>query len=127
MAKRLIATGVALAVLAGAIFAFLNRPTPQNAALATRQKAMEVLGTQIAKLRPGCKVLVLANPFTKDANYLDEKSQFDRAGIRGLEKGLGSKTPVKVVFPEIRPEFYTDRASLMMPDDSRTPLSFLIR
>jgi hypothetical protein len=126
-AKKIIAAAVAVVVLGAAIIAFLKRPTPQNAALSTRQNAMEVLGSQIAKLRPGCKVLVLANPFSKEASYLDEKSQFERAGIRGLQKGLGSKSPIKVVFPEIRPEFYTDRASVMMPDDSRTPLSFLVR
>ncbi|MHC1764988.1 MAG: hypothetical protein AB9869_11910 [Verrucomicrobiia bacterium] len=64
-AKRAILVGgVLVAAAAGAVVLFKSRATPQNAALAARQEAMETLGHCIAKLRPGCKVLVLSNPFT---------------------------------------------------------------
>ncbi len=87
---------------------------------------MELLGARIAKLRPECKVLVLSNPFTKDSGYLNEKNQYERAGLRGLRKGLGGRSPVKVVFPEIRPEYLANPQSVIIPPDSRTPLSFLM-
>jgi hypothetical protein len=117
-----------LAAVVVAAIAFLPRtPTPKNAALAGRQHAMEVLGASIAKLRPGCKVLVLSNPFTKQSGYLDQKAQFERAGLRGLHKGLGSGVSVTVVFQEITPEYFSNPQSVIIPPDSRTPLSFLVR
>ncbi len=88
---------------------------------------MEMLGARIAKLRPECKVLVLSNPFTKKSGYLDEKNQYERAGLRGLRKGLGGRSPVTVVFPEIRPEFLANPQSVVIPPESRTPLSFLMQ
>lgn len=88
---------------------------------------MEMLGERIAKLRPECKVLVLSNPFTKQSGYLDEKNQYERAGLRGLRKGLGGRSTVTVVFPEIRPEYLANRQSVIIPPDSRTPLSFVMQ
>ena len=72
-------------------------------------------------------MLVLSNPFAKDSGYLNEKSQYERAGLKGLSRGLGSKSPVEVGFPDIRPEYATDPLSLPIPPDTRTPLSFLMQ
>ena len=88
---------------------------------------METLGTRIAKLRPECKVLVLSNPFTKQSGYLNEKNQYERAGLRGLRQGLGGRSPVKVVFPEVRPEYYANPQSVVIPPDCRTPISFVMQ
>jgi hypothetical protein len=126
--KRNILLVSALAVVAAVVVAFLTRSSsPENAALAARQHSMEMLGARIAKLRPECKVLVLSNPFTKKSGYFDEKSQYERVAIRGLRKGLGGRSTVKVVFPEIRPEYFVNPQSVIIPPDSRTPLSFLMR
>ena len=125
--KRNIFRAAGLAVVALAALAFVGCSGPKNAALAARQRAMEILGSRIAKLRPDCKVLVLSNPFTKESGYLNEKSQYERAGLRGLRKGLGGRSPVTVVFPEIRPEFFSNPQSVIISPDSRTPLSFLMR
>ena len=126
-ARRHIAGACRWVVLALAATAFLGCSGPKNAALAAREQAMERLGACLAKLRPECKVLVLSNPFAKNLGYLDEKSQFERAGLRGLRKGLGGRSPVTVVFPEIRPEYFANPQSVVMSPDSRTPLSFLMR
>ena len=88
---------------------------------------MEMLGARIAKLCPECKVLVLSNPFTKESGYFNEKRQYERAGVRGLRKGLGGRSPVTVVFPEIRPEYFVNPQSVLIPPDSQTPLSFLMQ
>jgi hypothetical protein len=88
---------------------------------------MEMLGERVAKLRPRCKVLVLSNPFAKNGGVFDEKSQYEKAGIEGLRNGLGRGAEVTVVFPEIRPEYFTHRETIVIPPDSRTPLSFVIR
>lgn len=127
-AQRNIVLAAGLALVAVAAMAFLTRSSsPKSAALAARQHAMEMLGARIAKLRPECKVLVLSNPFTKESGYLNEKSQYERAGLRGLRKGLGGRSPVKVVFPDIRAEYFANPQSVSIPPDSRTPLSFLMR
>ena len=127
-AKRNIVLASGLGLFAVAAMVFLVRSSsPKSAALAARQHAMEMLGARIAKLRPECKVLVLSNPFTKESGYFNEKNQYERAGLRGLRKGLGGRSPVKVVFPEIRPEYFANPELVIIPPDSRTPLSFLMR
>jgi len=127
-AKGKIVVASGLAVIAVAAIAFLARPSgPKGAALAAREDAMELLGARIAKLCPDCQVLVLSNPFAKKSGVLDAKNQFERAGIRGLRKGLGKQTAVTVVFPEIRAEYVANPRSAVIPSDSRTPLSFLMQ
>ena len=107
---------------------FLPRgASPKGSALSAREHALRLLGGRIAELRPGCKVLVLSNPFTRESSYLGQSSTFERVGLRGLRKGLGRQSPVKVVFPEIRPEFTTNPQSIQVPADSRTPLCYIIR
>src|SRR6185369_1970289 len=126
--KPIIAMIAGLAAITWAVIGFLPRTSgAKSAALAARQDAMETLGESIAKLRPKCKVLVLSNPFTKDSGMLDKNAQFERAGLRGLRKGLGPDSSVTVVFPEIRPQYFSDPLSVFIPPESRTPLSFLIR
>ena len=126
--KTIIAIIAGVAVIAGVVIGFLPLTvSAKGAALAARQDAMEALGASIARLRPKCKVLVLSNPFTKNSGLLDKIAQFERAGLRGLRKGLGHDSSVTVVFPEIMPEYFSDRQSVVIPPDSRTPLSFLIR
>ncbi|MBE7504555.1 MAG: hypothetical protein HS113_30535 [Verrucomicrobiales bacterium] len=124
--KVILSSGVVTAVLAA--IAWLVLPaSPQSAALASRQRAMAMLGARIAELRPHCKVLVLSNPFARTSGYLSEKSRYERAGLRGLRHGLGRGSPAKVVFPELRPEYLANPQSVFIPPDSRTPLSFLVR
>ena len=126
-AKQTIFLAAGLALVALVAVVFVAGPySPKRAALSARQDAMEMLGARIAKLRPECKVLVLSNPFSKKSGFLNEKSQFERAGLRGLHKGLGGHSRVTVAFPEIRPEYFANPQSVPIPPESRTPLSFLI-
>jgi hypothetical protein len=118
----------ALVAVAIAAMALLRGTSgSKSTALAARERTTEALGACIAKLGPSCKVLVLSNPLIQKAGYLNEKSRYERAGLRGLRKGLGRHIPVTVVFPEIRTEYYTDRQSIVLPPDCRTPLSFVIQ
>jgi hypothetical protein len=126
--KRNLVLASALAFFVVAAMVYLARsPSPKSAALDARQHLMEMLGASIAKLRPDCKVLALSNPFTKESGYRNEKRQYEQAGLRGLRKGLGGRSSVTAVFPEIRPEYFANPQSVIIPPDSRTPLSFLIR
>jgi hypothetical protein len=126
--RRNIAVSLGLAAVTVTALIFLPRWfNPMSAALTARQQAMEKLGERIAQLRPKCPVLVLANPFTRDSGYLNEKNQYERAGLRGLRKGLGGRNRMKVVFPEIRPEYFANPQAVFIPPDSRTPLSFLMQ
>ena len=124
--NSILALGLVI-ITAISILIYAKSSNPKNVALTARQQAMEMLGEQIAKLRPESKVLVLSNPFTKKSGYFEEKAQFERAGISGLRKGLGRGSSIEVVYPEIRPEYYSSPQSIMIPPDSRTPLSFLIQ
>lgn len=121
-----ISTGLVLLAVLAALYWWLRPSGAQSAAMAARQQAMETLGARLAQLRPQCKVLALSNPFAKDAGYVNEKSQFERAGLAGLRQGLGKRSPVSVAFPQIRPEFFSQPGSVSIPADSRTPLSYLM-
>ena len=126
--KRIVVTALSLAVLViGAVALLTRTPSPKSADLAARKQIMEALGACIARLKPQSQVLVLSNPFTKGAGYLDAKAQYERAAVSALRKGLGPRTHVTVVFPEIRKEFFTNRQSLLFPPECRTPLSFAIQ
>lgn len=125
LGRILLGAGFA-AIAAGAIVLALRPSGPRGEALDARQRAMKLLGETLAGMRPGSPVLVLSNPFARDSGRRDEKGQFERAGTQGLREGLGARSEVRVVFPEIRPEYHTDPASVMIAPDSRTPLSFLV-
>jgi hypothetical protein len=118
--------GIAAAALAGLYLLFAPSGAT-SASLTAREETMKALGASIARLRPGAKTLVLSNPFAKESGYLDTRSRHERAGIRGLREGLGRGAAVEVAFPEIRPEYFQDPGSVLIPPDSRTPLSFLVR
>lgn len=127
-AKRTFLAICAVVGVVVAMGAFLVRPSgARGDALAVRQQAMELLGARIAELRPGSQVLALSNPFTRETGFLDERNQYERAGLRGLREGLGRRSSVTVVFPEIRPDYFTDPQSVVIPPESSTPLSFLMR
>ncbi|MBX3743882.1 MAG: hypothetical protein KF833_01105 [Verrucomicrobiae bacterium] len=124
---RRILLGAGLAAVAAVALVLVLRPSgPRGEALDARQRAMKLLGETLAGMRPGSPVLVLSNPFARDSGRRDDTGRFERAGTRGLREGLGSRSELKVVFPEIRPEYHTDPASVIIPPDSRTPLSFLV-
>jgi hypothetical protein len=121
----LVLCGVVLVLIVA--FVVLKSPSsPKNQALADRELVMESLGKTIARLRPKSKALVLSNPFAKNAGYLDETSQYERAGLRGLRKGLGGDITVTLAAPNLRADFLADQSSVAIPPDSRTPLSFMI-
>ena len=110
-----------------AIGLFLWSARPRSAALSAREHLLQTLGSEIARLRPNSRVLVLSNPFAETAGAFDEKTQFEQAAIRGLRKGLGKGSSVSIVFPEVRPEYLATPDSIAIPSDSRTPLSFVIQ
>jgi hypothetical protein len=123
--KILISSAVALA--AAALVIFVPRTSgPKTAALAARERAMELLGQRITELRPGRNILVLSNPFTRKSGYLSERNQYERAGVSGLRKGVAGRATITVVFPEIRQEYFDNPQSIPLPPDTRTPLSFLM-
>jgi hypothetical protein len=126
--KKLLLIVVFLGGIAGVVCLFwLRSGNSHSGALAARQSAMERLGKSISKARPGAKVLVVSNPFTRDAGYFNEKTLFERAGIAGLQKGLGKKSQVVVAFPDILPDYFSNPGSVFIPQDSRTPVSFLLQ
>ncbi len=126
--KKIIVLACGSAVLIMGALALLTRTsTEKSAALSARHRAMEELGACIARHSPRCKVLVLCNPFTKAAGYLDTMAQYERAALSGLRKGLGRHSPVTAVFPDIRGEYFTNRQALFFPPECRTPLSFAVQ
>jgi len=125
--KEVIGWALTLSIGFAAAFFFFTRPSKATSvALTARERSMQALGQEIAKSRPGAKVLVLMNPFTKQSGFGDEKAQFQDAGVRGLRRGLGGRAEVTPVFPALRQEYLQNPSSLVIPSESRTPLSFLV-
>ena len=95
-------------------------------ALDARQQALQTLGAYLAGLDGVECVQVLSNPFTQQSGQAREIHRFENAGIRGLETGLGDAINARIVFPTVKPEYRDNPQSAVMPQDIKTPLSFLI-
>ena len=97
-----------------------------RSAVSHREVATRVLAEHLAAQFPAAKILVVANPFTLRRGQDAEVHAFDRAGIRGLEKGFKSPGAIKVVYPELRAEFHQNPQAVFVDPKTTTPLSFLV-
>lgn len=96
-------------------------------ALGQRGLATQVLGQYLAEHYRGKKAMVFSNPFAQKPGQSREVYQFEKAGLRGLRRGLGTAVPIEaVVFPEIRPEFQRNPKAVYIDPATTTPLSFVI-
>jgi hypothetical protein len=77
------------------------------------------------KLHPK-SVAVISNPFSQTPGRPAQVYQFEKAGVAGLEHGFGKETPMKVVFPLLKPEVLQNPASVPLDPKTTTPLSFLV-
>ena len=103
-----------------------NSPGVWRPALSERAIATRVLAEHLAAHFPRSKALVVANPFTQRSGQSAEIYGFDKAGIRGLEEGFKRTDLIKVVYPELRPEFDRNPRSVYVDPKTTTPLSFLV-
>jgi hypothetical protein len=95
--------------------------------LTHREVAMEYLGRYLASQYPGKKVVVLSNPFSQESGHPREIYQFEKAGLRGLKRGLGKSVAIEaVVFPELKPGFVEDHGSVFIDPQTTTPLSYVV-
>jgi hypothetical protein len=95
--------------------------------LRTREIATWGLAEHLGKKFPGCRVLVVANPFTRQPGMAKEFIETEEAGIRGVRGGLGTQgAVVAVTFPELKPDAGTNPRALLQDADTSTPLSYLV-
>ena len=96
-------------------------------ALGQREVATHFLGHYLAEHYRGKKVIVLSNPFSQKPGQPREVYQFEKAGLRGLRRGLNSAIKIEaIVFPELRPEFHRNPSAVYIDPATTTPLSYLI-
>lgn len=105
---------------------YLKSTEETTAALDSRQQALQELGEYLNQQQLGSCTVVLSNPFTQKSGQPSEIHKFERAGIRGLEQGLGESAAVEIVFPTVKPEYRDNPQKAIIPRNSKTPLSFLI-
>src|SRR4051812_29399362 len=84
---------------AGLVLAGCKKPV-----LTDREIATQVMAEYLKdKLHPK-SVAVISNPFSQTPGRPAQVYQFEKAGVAGLEHGFGKETPMKVVFPLLKPE-----------------------
>lgn len=121
----LLVAGGALALAAAFYFGFSR--SGASAALEGRELAAEHLGRSLAALHPGTKVVIWSNPFAQRPGQERSIRDFELAGIEGLRRGLGDSVIIHaVVFPELKPEFVTDREAVFIDPHTSTPLSYVV-
>ena len=98
----------------------------RKSALWHRQVATRALAEHVAKQYPGARALVVSNPFTQKKGQPREIYEFEEAGVAGLREGFGKTISFQVVFPELRPEFFSDPRSVHVDPKTTTPLSYLV-
>ena len=97
------------------------------ASLGHREIAMQFLGEYLADHYSGKKAVVLSNPFSTQPGQPREVYQYEKAGLRGLRRGLGNAVAIEqVAYPEIRPAFFKDRRSVPIDPATTTPLSYIV-
>ena len=95
--------------------------------LTHRELAMEYLGRYLANQYPHKRAVVLSNPFSQEPGQPREIYQFEKAGLRGLRRGLGNAVVVEAVaFPELKPGFVKDHRSVFIDPQTTTPLSYVV-
>ena len=95
--------------------------------LTQRELAMDYLGRYLASRYPGKKAVVLANPFSKKSGQPREVNQFEKAGLKGLRRGLGKSVVIETVaFPELKPGFVENPRSVFIDPRTTTPLSYVV-
>ncbi len=101
----------------------LFRPGP----LAERELATQGLGQYLAAHYPGKRAIVLSNPFSNQPGQPAEVYRYEKAGLRGLRRGLGKTVPIEqVVFPELKPGVLRNPHSVFIDPRTTTPLSYLV-
>ena len=97
------------------------------ASLEHREIATQFLGEYLAAHYSGKKAVVLSNPFSTQPKQPREVYQYEKAGLRGLRRGLAKAVTIEeVAYPEIRPEFFRDRRSVPIDPGTSTPLSYIV-
>lgn len=92
-----------------------------------RELAMQYLGRHLAAQYLGRHAIVLSNPFAAKSGQPREIYEFEKAGLRGLRRGLGTAVKLEaVVHPELKPEFFTNRRAVAIDRSSTTPLSYVV-
>lgn len=125
--KRFLVPLLLLIALVGAVvWWFAWRSTPQRTALRAREIATWGLAQHLSQKHPGCRVLVVANPFIRQPGIAKDFIETEEAGIRGVRLGLGTQGAVAVAFPELKPDAGTNPRALLQDADTTTPLSYLV-
>jgi hypothetical protein len=92
-----------------------------------RELATYQLGRYLAAHYSGKKAIVFSNPFSQRSGQPREVYAFEKAGLRGLQRGLGTALPIEqVVFPEVKPEFFSNRHAVFIDAATTTPVSYVV-
>jgi len=103
------------------------RALSRNMPLGQRELATQRLGQYLAEHYAGKKAIILSNPFTQKPGQPREVYRFEKAGLRGLNRGLGTAVAIEaIVYPELRPEFHQNPAAVYIDPTTTTPLSYLV-
>jgi hypothetical protein len=84
------------------------------------------MAERLSQMFPQSKALVVGNPFTERPGQSPEIYAFETASLRGLEEGFGSPDRIRLVHPELRPEFLRHPEGVFVDPKTTTPLSYLV-
>lgn len=113
-------------ILFSAGLIFLLGACSRNSPQSERELATRVLAEYVRKTAAPKSVLVISNPFTREAGRPAEVYAFEKAGIAGLRAGFGEAVMVEVDFPPLKEEVLRDPGSVQVDPRTTTPLSFLV-
>lgn len=100
----------------------------RRGALDHREVATYTLAKYLNSKFSGKSAVILSNPFSTQPNQPAEVYRYEKAGIKGLQRGFGKNIAVaEIAYPEIRPEFFKDRRSVLIGAGTSTPLSYLVQ
>jgi hypothetical protein len=120
-----IAVSAGVVLLFGAwLYSFaLRRSAP---AVSEREYATHLLAKHLRAAANPREVLVIGNPFAKLPDRPGQVYDFEKAGVTGLERGLGAAIHVVTAHPALKPEVLENPSRVQIDPTSPTPLSFMV-
>ena len=109
-----------------AVVALIFSGCSNSAPLSERELATRIMAQSVSKKISPKKVLVVSNPFSRNAGRSADASKFEASGIAGLKDGFGDGVQVEVDFPALKPEAVHDPSSIQVDAQTTTPLSFFV-
>ena len=118
---------LAVALIGGAAW-YIYRQTqgPLASIMTEHETAARRLAEQTVKGAPQSRILIVGNPFTRQAGRNRSIYEYEKRAVRGLKAGFGSNAIVEQDYPELKAAASAHPENFPLPQETTSPLSYML-